>query len=221
VPRLSKDVLYRLRYADWKDYEMTVNWNNRLRPLPVYIASVCDFTLDKDAPNVVYYKSCRMGATTITAEEVNAWATNVDEEGFLYIRMNPQGAGKATFTTTKPAEEDPEIITNECVEGSIKLNVGNQLTLNLNNAFTVYCINYAEWAAQGATLQWTGEEPLHTFVAETCQFAVAPYNKFVHLYLPIIAETALDMNALAPYVDDAGYLYIRFLTEKEGVLTIK
>ena len=27
------------------------------------------------------------------------------------------------------------------------------------------------------------------------------------------------MNALAPYVDDAGYLYVRFLTEKEGVLT--
>lgn len=111
--------------------------------------------------------------------------------------------------------------TNPCVEGSTKLNIGDQLTLNLNNAFTVYCINYAEWAAQGATLQWTGEEPLHTFVAETCQFAVAPYNKFVHLYLPITAETALDMNALAPYVDDAGYLYIRFLTEKEGVLTIK
>jgi hypothetical protein len=111
--------------------------------------------------------------------------------------------------------------TNPCVESSTKLNIGDQLTLNLNNAFTVYCINYAEWAAQGATLQWTGEEPLHTFVAETCQFAVAPYNKFVHLYLPIIAETALDMNALAPYVDDAGYLYIRFLTEKEGVLTIK
>ena len=111
--------------------------------------------------------------------------------------------------------------TNPCVEGSTKLNIGDQLTLNLNNAFTVYCINYAEWAAQGVTLQWTGEEPLHTFVAETCQFAVAPYNKFVHLYLPITAETALDMNALAPYVDDAGYLYIRFLTEKEGVLTIK
>jgi hypothetical protein len=111
--------------------------------------------------------------------------------------------------------------TNPCVESSTKLNIGDQLTLNLNNAFTVYCINYAEWAAQGATLQWTGEEPLHTFVAETCQFAVAPYNKFVHLYLPITAETALDMNALAPYVDDAGYLYIRFLTEKEGVLEVK
>ena len=113
VPRLSKDVLYRLRYADWKDYDMTINWTNRSRPVPVYFASVCDFTLSSTAPNVVYYKSCRMGATTITAEEVNAWATNVDEEGFLYVRMNPQGAGKATFTTTKPAEEDPEISTNE------------------------------------------------------------------------------------------------------------
>ena len=111
--------------------------------------------------------------------------------------------------------------TNPCVESSTKLNVGDQITVNLGSAFTVYCINYAEWAAQGATLQWTGAEALHTFVAETCQFAVAPYNKYVHLYLPITTETALDMNALAPYVDDAGYLYIRFLTEKEGVLTVK
>lgn len=226
VPKLSKDVLYRLRYADWKDYDMTINWTNRSRPVPVYFASVCDFTLSSTAPNVVYYKSCRMGATTITAEEVNAWAANVDEEGFLYVRMNPQAGGKATFTTTKPAEEDPEIITNECVEGSIKLNVGDQITLNLDSAFTVYCFNYAEWAAQNVTFQWAGEEALHTFVAETCQFAVAPYNKYVVNYVAIPAQGKLVLDAatlaaFADKVDDAGYLYIRFLTEKEGTLTIK
>ena len=98
--------------------------------------------------------------------------------------------------------------------------------MNLDSAFTVYCFNYAEWAAQNVTFQWAGEEALHTFVAETCQFAVAPYNKYVLNYVAIPAQgkVVLDAATLAAFadkVDDAGYLYIRFLTEKEGTLTIK
>ena len=219
VPKASKDVLYRLRYEDWQGYDLSITWNNRSRPVPVCIASVCDFNVSSSEPNAVLYQSVRMGTTVVAADVVNAWADKVDEDGFLYLRMNPQAGGKATFTSTKPVEEDPVITTNPCVESSTKLNVGDQLTLNLNSAFTVYCINYAEWAAQGVKLQWKGTEPLHTFVAETCEYALAPYNKYVHVYLPITTEAVLDMNALAPYVDDAGYLYVRFLTEKEGVLT--
>ena len=66
----------------------------------------------------------------------------------------------------------------------------------------------------------------YTFVAETCQFAVAPYNKYVVNYITIPAngELVLDANKLSEFadkVDDAGYLYIRFLTEKEGKLTVE
>jgi hypothetical protein len=38
--------------------------------------------------------------------------------------------------------------------------------------------------------------------------------------VPAQGDSALDMEALAPYVDEDGYLYVRFLTEFEGVLTI-
>jgi hypothetical protein len=110
------------------------------------------------------------------------------------------------------------------VLGSIELKAGDQLTLNLDSAFTIYRIKYAEFAAQDRTLTWTGAEPLHTFVAETCTFAVAPYNKYVHVYVPVREEevlTAAKLAELAEFVDEDGYLYIRFLTEKEGVLTVK
>lgn len=221
VPAKSNSVLYRLCYEDWKGYDFSVQWTG-ISTLPTYFASTCDFILSSADENVLQVNTiARRGTAKITTAKTDLWASRVGEEGFVYVRFNPTNQGKVTFTTTKPTEEDPEIITNECVEASTKLNIGDQITVNLDSAFTVYCINYAEWAAQGATLQWTGAEALHTFVAETCQFAVAPYNKYVHLYLPITTETALDMNALAPYVDDAGYLYIRFLTEKEGVLTVK
>ena len=73
-------------------------------------------------------------------------------------------------------------------------------------------------------MTWNGTEPLHTFVAETCDFAVAPYNKYVHAYVSVPAEGVAVLDAaklatLAEYVD--GYLYIRFLTEKEGTLEVK
>ena len=113
-----------------------------------------------------------------------------------------------------------------CVLASIELKVGDQLTLNLDSAFTIYRINYAEFAAQDRTLTWTGATDLHTFVAETCTFAVAPYNKHVHVYVPVPAQgetlwTAAQWADLATFVDEDGYLYLRFLTEKEGVLEVK
>ena len=113
-----------------------------------------------------------------------------------------------------------------CVENSSLINSGDQLTLSLNSAFTIYRIDYNAWVEKGATLTWTGAEPLHMFIAETCTFAVAPYNKYVHVYTPVPAQGEHTINAsamadLAEFVDEDGFLYIRFLTEKEGVLTIE
>ena len=109
-----------------------------------------------------------------------------------------------------------------CLQASVKLNVGDELKVNLASAFTVYAIDYNAWMQQAVTLEWTGVEPLHTFVAETCEFALAPYNRYVHAYVPVPAQGdwVLDMNALAPYVDEDGYLYVRFLTEFEGTLKV-
>ena len=110
-----------------------------------------------------------------------------------------------------------------CLQASVKLNVGDELKVNLASAFTVYAIDYNAWMQQAVTLVWTGVEPLHTFVAETCEFALAPYNRYVHAYVPVPAQGdwVLDMDALAPYVDEDGYLYVRFLTEFEGTLRVK
>ena len=164
-------------------------------------------------------------AYVISAEMVDSWAPRVDADGFLYVRFSST-TGKITFQTEKPEEVVPVIPTSPCVANSIELKANDQLTLNLDSAFTVYRINYNEWVATGATLTWTGVEPLHTFVAETCEFAVAPYNKYVHAYVTVPAEgvAVLDkakLTELAAYVDEDGYLYVRFLSEKEGVLEVK
>ena len=227
VAKKPNKTIFRLRYDNWKDYNMTLKWAGTSAN-PTYFADACDFTLSSTNSHVLTYKSIKAkGSLTLTPENMQAWASGVDEDGFIYVRFNPNNQGRVTFTTSKPAEVDPEIPvipTSPCVSGSIELKAGDQLMLNLDSAFTVYRIKYAEFAAQDRTLTWTGAEPLHTFVAETCTFAVAPYNRYVHVYVPVRDEevlTAAKLAELAEFVDEDGYLYIRFLTEKEGVLTVE
>ena len=96
--------------------------------------------------------------------------------------------------------------------------------MNLDKAFDIYRIDYQAWLASGVKLVWTGASPLHTFVAKDCEFAVAIYHKDVVNYTEVPAEGNVILSkdilaTLGQYVDEDGYLYIRFLTELEGVLT--
>lgn len=226
VPAKSSNTVYRLYYDDWKGYDMTVTWMSGTN-LKMYIADTCSFFLSSSGPEVVFYSSiAKRKSITIPASTIIEWAERVDADGFLYVRLNCTNQGTITFTSSKPAEEDPIIPSSPCVASSIELKSGDQLTLNLDSAFTIYRVNYAEFAAQDRTLTWTGATDLHTFVAETCTFAVAPYNKYVHVYVPVPAQgetlwTMAQLADLAAFVDEDGYLYIRFLTEQEGVLTVK
>ena len=219
--------VFRARYSDFSYYDLTIKWTGN-STLPTYIAEVGDFSLSNNNAALLIkgFSISRKGTKVIDAATVDAWEPRIAEEGFFFVRFNPNNKGNVTFTTEKPEEVVPVVPTSPCVINSIELKVGDQITLNLDSAFTVYRINYSQWVATGATLTWTGLEPLHTFVAETCEFAVAPYNKYVHAYVSVPARGAAVLDAaklaeMAAYVDEDGYLYIRFLTEKEGVLEVK
>jgi hypothetical protein len=206
---------------------MNITWDSK-SSIKIYLADTCTgFTLSSSNDHVLLYKSMKANTSfEITGAEVREWEEYVDSDGYLYFRFNANAAGSLIVTATPDPTVQPEEPSSPCVLNSIELKAGDQITLNLDSAFTVYRINYNQWVATGATLTWTGLEPLHTFVAETCEFAVAPYNKYVHAYVSVPAEGAAVLDAaklaeMAAYVDEDGYLYIRFLTEKEGVLTVK
>lgn len=226
VAAKSNAVVYRARYSDFSNYNLTITWTGN-STLPTYIAETCDFSLSNDNAALLVNPSfniSRKGKKSLDAATVDSWESRIANEGFFFVRFNPANKGNVTFVTEKPEEVIPIIPSSPCVASSIELKSGDQLTLNLDSAFTIYRIEYAAWKEQGMSLSWTGTTDLHTFIAETCTFAVAPYNKYVHVYVPVQGEHMLDANAmadLAEYVDEDGYLYIRFLTEKEGVLTVK
>ena len=222
-------VNYRINYNTWSKNNVTIKWSAKNK-MKLAVADTCaGFELAEIDPRVLLYKlyenspSKQLDSIVITGEQIRTWADYVDENGFLYLRCNANVAGLLIISY----EPDQTIIpTSPCVAASTELLLNSQETISLNNAFSIYRINYAEWAANGATLKWSGAEILHTFVAETCTFHVAPYNKYVHIYAPVPAngELLLDtakMAELAEFVDEDGYLYIRFLTEKEGTLEVK
>ncbi len=225
LPKNSKTRLFRFRYDDWKGYDITFDWLGN-SSLSTYIADTCMFTLTSGAPNVLLYKSIsRKSLYTVPFETIDLWADSVDAEGFIYARFNTTAQGSLYIISERPEPEPEPDPVSPCVAGSTELKSGDQIVLNLNSAFTIYRINYAEWVAQDTKLAWAGESPLHTFVAETCEFAVAPYNRYVvnYVVVPSNGEYVLDVATLTQYadkVDADGYLYIRFLTEKEGTLSV-
>ena len=223
----SSSTIYRIDYNKWRKGDVELHWSGS-QNVVVYLADTCLFALKADDPHVLDYKSvAKNGTHTITKDLMDSVVDRVDGDGYLYFRFNSRRAGNITTTQTlDSAFLEPGLPTSPCVVNSIELKAGDQLTLNLDSAFTIYRIKYAEFAAQDRTLTWTGATDLHTFVAETCTFAVAPYNKYVHVYVPVPAQgetlwTMAQLADLAAFVDEDGYLYIRFLTEKEGVLTVK
>lgn len=223
-------VSYRVDYNTWSKNNVTIKWSAKNK-MKLAVADTCaGFTLADNDPHVLQYKlyenssSKQLDSIVITGETIRTWADRVDGDGFLYLRCNANVAGSLIISYELDPTIQPDEPTSLCVASSIELKSGDQLTLNLDSAFTIYRIEYAAWKDQGMSLSWTGTTDLHTFIAETCTFAVAPYNKYVHVYVPVQGEHTLDANAmadLAEYVDEDGYLYIRFLTEKEGVLTVK
>ena len=228
LPRRNTTPVWRIYYDDWKKYDTKLYWEGT-SSMKLYLVDTCSGTLATSGGSTVLYhqftvKSGKTDTLTITSDQWKSWADRVSEDGYLYFRFNANSVGNLSVTST--LVDIPVLPTSPCVVNSIELKANDQVVLNLDSAFTIYRINYNEWVATGATLTWNGTEPLHTFVAETCEFAVAPYNKFVHAYVVVPAEGVAVLDAaklaeMAAYVDEDGYLYIRFLTEKEGVLTVK
>ena len=228
--KVRTTVSYRVDYNTWSKNNVTIKWSAKNK-MKLAVADTCaGFTLADNDPHVLQYKlyenssSKQLDSIVITGETIRTWADRVDKDGFLYLRCNANVAGSLIISYELDPTVQPNEPTSSCVENSILINGGDQLTLNLDSAFTIYRVEYAAWKDKGISFSWAGTTDLHTFVAETCNFAVAPYNKYVHVYVPMQGEHILDVAAmadLAEFVDEDGYLYIRFLTENEGVLTVE
>lgn len=181
----------------------------------------CDYLLTLDL--TVYPKTeATTEDVTIEFGQTYEWnGTVYDETGSYTITLQDANGCPYEATLNLVVLADPQ---SPCVAGSTELLPTDELTINLQSAFIIYRIDYQAWLEKGVSLTWTGDETLYTFVAETCTFALAQYNKYVARYEEVPSQGNVVLNkdilsSLAGKVDEDGYLYVRFLTEFEGVLT--
>ena len=181
----------------------------------------CDYLLTLDL--TVYPKTeATTEDVTIEFGQTYEWnGTVYDETGSYTITLQDANGCPYEATLNLVVLADPQ---SPCVSGSTELLPTDELTINLQSAFIIYRIDYQAWLEKGVSLTWTGDETLYTFVAETCTFALAQYNKYVARYEEVPSQGNVVLNkdilsSLAGKVDEDGYLYVRFLTEFEGVLT--
>ena len=105
----SGNTIFRMRYADWVGYDITIEWDGNVK-LPTYIADACSYTLSSNNSHVLQYAEIKSGGTfNISAATIATWASRVDADGYLYVRFNPTKLGVAVFMSSKPEDVDPEI----------------------------------------------------------------------------------------------------------------
>ena len=102
----TDNVIYRMLYSDWANYGFTVAWGQR-GGLDVHVSSQSDFLLTDPTKLEIISVSAR-SSEYVTSDEVDSWATSIDEYGFVYVRVDASREGEITFTSDKPAETDPE-----------------------------------------------------------------------------------------------------------------
>ena len=115
----TKDKLFGLKYAEWKDYPMDILWETTVSTnlQNLFFLDTCKLTIKptwNQTPNstknrTVYYKQTKRGGEgwVVDSATVAEWESRVTPEGFIYIQMT--GTGTLTITNDRPIEmEDPD-----------------------------------------------------------------------------------------------------------------
>lgn len=139
---------FRFRYLDWEGGDMIFTWQGKQANCKVAVADTCQFTVAKTDPRVFYYLVAqrRSNAATkpymVPADTVAKWRNYTDEDGYLYLRMDP-GTYPANMdiNSNAPAETDPvypaSTIAVLCVDnnpGNLSVLVSEDQHLTLINA---------------------------------------------------------------------------------------
>ena len=168
----SDATVYRMDYKDWAHYDFTVAWGQR-GGLSVYLASYCDFaTTDPERLGVISVPGNK--SITTKADVLDAWGETLEVEGFIYIRMSTSRKGDVTFTSSKPAETDPEKPEAEDVYTTI-----------------------SETLCYGESFEWNGQvyaksgEYSQTFAAANGADSIVTLNLTILPAVPLTEETAI------------------------------
>lgn len=115
----SHDVIYRVNYNYWKNFDVTLHWSGKTT-LWAYLATICDFNLVETNMYVLNSSDVDIlsNDTMQIGEEVRLKAIDggmLPEDGFLYFRFSSASAGliTPTFYPVNPDTAVEDVVTDQ------------------------------------------------------------------------------------------------------------
>ena len=111
---------------------------------------------------------------------------------------------------------------SSCLEQTILINLGEPVSLPAS-VTNVYRIVYNDIANYDLTLSWGNKNvSLSTYLASYCDFVTSATDKLKSFVTSKNSSTtikATEVDSWAEFIEDEGFLYIRFSTTRKGNVT--
>lgn len=213
---------YRIQASAIQDKNIRMKWKTTENKLAVaYFANFCGFEIKATDPDVidtvhfVYNEEEQAMIADIPLDRVNK-IVKQNTEGWLFMQIYRQEAGTFSWDTYQLIEPD-------CDVKSVLLQPNDSVYMPANYYNTSYKLVADDWDNLPNTITWRGTRKAFVYIADTCDFPLAPYNIHVGKYLELNPNQSVeisqkDLAKLAKNYALDGNLYLRLRSDAEGSL---
>lgn len=214
------DAVYNIPVKDWAEQHIRFSWDADA-DLMVYAGTSCFF--DPTNPDETLLDSFLLaipkGETSRHFDFRPADLRDLAHrslDGTLYLRFRILRDGNLTLTEW----------TENCLTQSVLLDLPSRNTI-VADARGKYKIYLPDWKNKMVQLKWEGISDVTMFVADDCNFYLTPDNIHVLQPSPFSFAAGKDSLTITPeitslwnYSADGGFVYVRFVNDVEGVLSL-
>ena len=222
MQKTSWSMANRIQANKLENKNVRLQWKSATNKLAVaYFANFCGFEFKASDPDVldtvhfVYNEELQCMVADIPRDRMNKITAN-STDGWLFMDVYRQESGTFSWDTY-------EVIEPDCDTKSLLLNPNDSIVMPANNYNTSYKMVGDDWKNFANTFTWRGKRKAFVYIADTCDFPLAPYNIHVGKYFELNPNQPVEISQkdLAKLVKNYaldGNLYLRLRSDVEGAL---
>ena len=182
----------------------------------MYIGTTADFTTETAIVSYAFNRNENGHWYGLTANDMTSlWNQVPTGQKFLYVRFECTEA-----TTLTPSEWTP----SECYEKAALIHKNDTLDIAMRSK-DIYRIFYADWQGGDMYVHWEGQKMCKMLVSDTCTIGTNGSAASVIYYQEMedgttYTITAAELADMATSVDEDGYIYMRFYSDKSGKVAL-